>query len=256
MSDGPRSGFTRRDLVRSSLVGAVAAKVGGKAKAAGPASMGPGPAPLELNVNGSVHRISVEPRVTLADALRDRIGLTGTKVVCGRGACGACTVLLDGKTVCSCLTLAHEAAGKPITTIEGLAADGRLTPLQEAFIAADALQCGFCTSGMILSCTVLLDRYPKPTRAAIREAVAGNLCRCGTYNHVFDAVERAAGLKTAERPELPPASRIPYPASGHEDDPRVAEALHEVMDEDAAGERRAGSPGQYGAGFRDEGEPA
>ena len=230
MSDEPRSGFTRRDLVRGSLVGAVAATVGGKARAAGPASMGPGPAPLELNVNGSVHRISVEPRVTLADALRDRIGLTGTKVVCGRGASGACTVLLDGKTVCSCLTLAHEAAGRPITTIEGLAADGRLTPLQEAFIAADALQCGFCTSGMILSCKVLLDTNPKPTRQAIREAVAGNLCRCGAYNHVFEAVERAAGLQKADLGGLPPSSRIPDPSSRLEDDPRVAAAIREAME--------------------------
>jgi xanthine dehydrogenase YagT iron-sulfur-binding subunit len=230
--DGPRSGFTRRDLVRGSLVGAVAATVGGQARAAELERMGPGAAPLELNVNGSIHRLSVEPRVTLADALRDRIGLTGTKVVCGRGACGACTVLLDGKTVCSCLTLAHEAAGKPITTIEGLAADGRLTPLQEAFIAADALQCGFCTSGMILSCKVLLDTNPKPTRQAIREAVAGNLCRCGTYNHVFEAVERAAGLKTAELGAPHPASRIPDLASRFDDDPRVAPALRDVMDEE------------------------
>jgi aerobic-type carbon monoxide dehydrogenase small subunit (CoxS/CutS family) len=230
MSDEPRSGFTRRDLVRGSLVGAVAATVGGKANAAELERMGPGPAPLELNVNGSVHRLSVEPRVTLADALRDRIGLTGTKVVCGRGACGACTVLLDGKTVCSCLTLAHEAAGKPIQTIEGLAADGRLTPLQEAFIAADALQCGYCTSGMILSCKVLLETNPKPTRQAIREAVAGNLCRCGTYNHVFAAVEKAAGLKTADR-SSPPASRLLPPASrDYPDDPRVAAAIREAME--------------------------
>lgn len=231
MSDEPRGGFTRRDLVRGGLVGAVAATVGGRAQAAEPERMGPGPVPLELNVNGTVHRLSVEPRVTLADALRDRIGLTGTKVVCGRGACGACTVLIDGKTVCSCLTLAHEAAGRSVTTIEGLAADGKLTPLQEAFIAADALQCGYCTSGMILSCKVLLETNPKPTRQAIREAVAGNLCRCGTYNHVFDAVERAAGMKKvnlsppASGP-LPPGSRV------FEDDPRVARALREVMDEE------------------------
>jgi aerobic-type carbon monoxide dehydrogenase small subunit (CoxS/CutS family) len=230
MSDEPRSGFTRRDLVRGSLVGAVAATVGGKAKAAELASMGPGPAPLELNVNGSVHRISVEPRVTLADALRDRIGLTGTKVVCGRGACGACTVLLDGKTVCSCLTLAHEAAGKPITTIEGLAADGRLTPLQEAFIAADALQCGYCTSGMLLSCKVLLETNPKPTRQAIREAVAGNLCRCGTYNHVFDAVERAAGVSKAEIALPGSGVRLKPDPTPFKDDPRVAAAIREAME--------------------------
>ncbi|HWZ86974.1 MAG TPA: (2Fe-2S)-binding protein [Thermoanaerobaculia bacterium] len=234
MSDEPRGGFTRRDLVRGSLVGAIAASVGTTARAAPIAEVGPGPSPLELEVNGTVHRLSLEPRVTLVDALRDRIGLTGTKSVCGRGACGACTVLLGGKTVCSCLVLAHEAAGQPITTIEGLATDGRLTPLQEAFIAADALQCGFCTSGMILSCKALLEREPKPSRSAIREAVSGNLCRCGTYNHVFDAVERAAGLKTAEVTEPPilVGSRIPVPGSRHENDPRVDRALREVLDEE------------------------
>ena len=231
MSDEPRGGFTRRDLVRGSVVGAIAASVGTTARAAETGEIGPGAAPLALDVNGTVHRISVEPRVTLVDALRDRIGLTGTKVVCGRGACGACTVLLDGKTVCSCLVLAHEAAGKPIVTIEGLARDGRLTPLQEAFVAADALQCGFCTSGMILSCKALLDREPKPSRASIREAVSGNLCRCGTYNHVFDAVERAAGMTKAEALP-PPASRLLHPASPYGDDPRVAQAILDIMEEE------------------------
>jgi len=235
MSDEPRGGFTRRDLVRGTLVGAIAAGVGTKVEAAEAERVGPGPAPLELTVNGTAHRLSVEPRVTLVDALRERIGLTGTKVVCGRGACGACTVLLDGKTVCSCLVLAHEAAGKSITTIEGLAAaDGRLTPLQEAFIAADALQCGFCTSGMILSCKALLEADAKPTRQAIREAVAGNLCRCGTYNHVFDAVERAAGLRTAEggTPSVERTLLVSRANSRFEDDPRVAGAVREAMEEE------------------------
>lgn len=232
MSDDTRGGFTRRDLVRGSLVGAVAASVPWKARGAEPITIGPGPAPVELRVNGAAHRLTIEPRVTLADALRERIGLTGTKVVCGRGACGACTVLLDGKTVCSCLVLAQEAAGKEITTIEGLAADGKLTPIQEAFIAADALQCGFCTSGMILSCKALLDHDPKPTRAAIREAVAGNLCRCGTYNHVFDAVERAAGTKAAEAPTPIPSPRHARPEPSYDDDVRVAAAIREVMEEE------------------------
>jgi len=236
MSDEPRGGFTRRDLVRGSVVGAIAASVGTKAGAAGTAAIGPGAAPLELTVNGAVHRLSVEPRVTLVDALRERIGLTGTKVVCGRGACGACTVLVDGKTVCSCLVLAHEAAGKSITTIEGVATDGRLSPIQEAFIAADALQCGFCTSGMVLSCKALLDREPKPSRQAIREAVSGNLCRCGTYNHVFDAVERAAGLKTAVSTATAPVlvgARLTADRSRLvENDPRVAQAIREAMEQE------------------------
>jgi len=232
MSDDTRGGFTRRDLVRGSLVGAIAASVPLKARAAEPVSIGPGPAPVELVVNGTAHRLTIEPRVTLVDAIRERIGLTGTKVVCGRGACGACTVLMDGKTVCSCLVLAQEASGKQITTIEGLAADGKLTPLQEAFIAADALQCGFCTSGMILSAKALLDREPKPTRKAIREAVSGNLCRCGTYNHVFDAVERAAGLKAADMPTPIPSPRHVRPTPSYDDDVRVAAAIREVMEEE------------------------
>ena len=239
MSDeeGPKSGFTRRDLVRGTLVGAVAASVGAKAAAQETGSVGPGPAPLELKVNGAVHRLSVEPRVTLVNALRDRLGLTGTKAVCGRGACGSCTVLVNGTAVCSCLTLAHEVAGRDITTIEGLAMDGRLSPLQAAFIEADALQCGFCTSGMIMSCKVLLDANPKPSRDQIRAAVAGNLCRCGTYNHVFDAVERAAGTRTAEA--SPPSS--PYGRSGSldpavfSDDPRVAQATREVLEAEEEG---------------------
>jgi aerobic-type carbon monoxide dehydrogenase small subunit (CoxS/CutS family) len=161
------------------------------------------------------------------DALREHLGLTGTKVVCGRGACGACTVLVDGSTACSCLMLAHEAAGKKITTIEGLAADGRLSPVQEAFVAADALQCGFCTSGMVVSCHALLERSGKPTRDEIREAVAGNLCRCGTYPHVFDAVERASGLRAAHEPEAGPRIAMARPASGAllAPDDRVDEAL-------------------------------
>src|SRR2546430_4997910 len=210
-----KPGFTRRDLMRGALVGAVAAGVGGKVAAAPPAALGPAPVPLELIINGKRHALTVEPRVILADALRERLGLTGTKVVCGRGACGACTVLVDGQTQCSCLLLAAEVVGKSITTIEGVAADGRLSPIQEAFIQADALQCGFCTSGMVMSCKALLDHNPRPSRAQIADAVAGNLCRCGTYPHVFEAVERAAGIRTAEgrlrESEGYAESRVPSP---------------------------------------------
>ena len=235
MSEEPKGGFTRRDLVRGTLVGAIAAGAPVKLRAAETGTVGPGPAPLELKVNGEVHQLSVEPRVTLVDALRDRIGLTGTKSVCGRGACGACTVLLDGMAVCSCLTLAHEASGRSITTIEGLSANGALSSLQEAFVAADALQCGFCTSGMVLSCKVLLDHNPKPSRAEIRAAVAGNLCRCGTYPHVFDAVERAAGLKTAAADTAPPAtSTLETPGRGFHDDSRVALATAEALESEEA----------------------
>ena len=238
MSDEePKPGFTRRDLVRGAVAGVVAARVGGKAEPAGKRALGPQAVPIELNVNGKVHQLSVEPRVVLADALRDRLGLTGTKVVCGRGACGACTVLLDGESACSCLLLAAEVQEKRITTIEGLASDGRLAPIQEAFIAADALQCGFCTSGMVLSCKALLDRSPKPSREEIRHAISGNLCRCGTYPHVFEAVERAAGLKTAlgtRNSELEiafrPESRVPSPESRLINDHRVDPATIEVLE--------------------------
>src|SRR5262249_47948167 len=146
MSDEPKSGFTRRDLVRGALVGAAAAAVPLPAEAVPPSrAIRPNATPIALTGNRKTERLVVEPRVVLADALRERIGLTGTKVVCGRGACGACTVLVDGVAQCSCLLLAAEVQGKAITTIEGLKADGRLTPIQEAFVAADALQCGFCT---------------------------------------------------------------------------------------------------------------
>ena len=231
MSDDElKSGFTRRDLVRGTLVGAIAVGAGTKVVAAETGAIGPGPVPLELKINGTVQKLSVEPRVTLVSALRDRLGMTGTKSVCGRGACGSCTVLIDGKAVCSCLTLAHEVGGREITTIEGLAADGRLSAVQQAFIEADALQCGYCTSGMIMSCKVLLDSNPKPNRDQIRAAVAGNLCRCGTYPHVFDAMERVTGVRTAEAvPERPDPGRSPAEPDAFRDDPRVASAILEVL---------------------------
>ena len=234
MSDeDPKSGFTRRDLVRGAMAGVVAAGVKGKTPLPADAALGPQAAPITLTVNGKLHTLSVEPRVVLADALRDRLGLTGTKVVCGRGACGACTVLLDGHSACSCLLLAAEVEGKKITTIEGLAADGRLAPIQEAFVAADALQCGFCTSGMVMSCKALLDGNPRPSRDEIRHAVSGNLCRCGTYPHVIDAVERAAGIRTAEAAAGPTFRRM-ADASRLSSDPRVASATAEALEAEDA----------------------
>jgi aerobic-type carbon monoxide dehydrogenase small subunit (CoxS/CutS family) len=243
MSDEePKSGFTRRDLVRGAVAGVVAAGVGGKAEAASGRALGPQAVPIELRVNGKLHHLTVETRVVLADALRERLGLTGTKVVCGRGACGACTVLIDGDSACSCLLLAAEVQGKKITTIEGLASDGRLAPIQEAFVAADALQCGFCTPGIVMSCKALLDRNPKPSREQIRHAVSGNLCRCGTYPHVFEAVERAAGLKTAENGKRKPeivstallGSRFPISDSRLESDDRVDVGTAEALEAEEA----------------------
>jgi aerobic-type carbon monoxide dehydrogenase small subunit (CoxS/CutS family) len=159
----------------------------------GVTEFGPGPASIKLNVNGKEQAIEVEPRTTLAEALRIQMGLTGTKVICDRGSCSGCTVLLDKIPVNSCMTLAVDAIGHHVTTIEGLSPNGSLHPLQAAFIKHDALQCGFCTPGMVMSCAALLESNPHPTEKDVRYATAGNLCRCGTYPRVFDATLEVAG---------------------------------------------------------------
>ena len=146
---------------------------------------------LSLSVNGTSREIDVPRRTTLLTALRDDLGLSGTRYGCGAGQCGACFVMVDGRAVASCLMPAEQAAGSEITTIEGLAQGDRLHPLQEAFIAEDAMQCGYCTSGMIISSAALLRREPKPTDAAIRDALSANLCRCGVYVRAVRAVKRA-----------------------------------------------------------------
>ena len=157
------------------------------------AASGPEPIPMTFEVNGQMLTASLEPRVTLADALRDHLDLTGTKVICDRGTCGGCTVLLDDTPVVSCMVLAITAQGKKIQTVEGLAQGETLDPIQDAFIAHDALQCGYCTPGMLMSCKALLNRNPKPNLNQIKTAVSGNICRCGTYPHVFAAVLAASG---------------------------------------------------------------
>lgn len=143
---------------------------------------------IELNINGELYEVEIEHWRTLQDVLRDNLGLTGTKKGCDSGDCGACSVIMDGKLVTSCLMLAVEAQGKEIITVEGLSKDGRLHPLQEAFVAHGAIQCGFCTPGMILAAKVLLDRNPKPTEEEIRSAMVGNLCRCTGYTKIVEAV--------------------------------------------------------------------
>ncbi len=148
--------------------------------------------PLRLRVNGTAHEVAAHPAERLLDVLRDRLGLTGTKEGCGTGQCGACTVLLDGRPVLACMMLAADAEDREITTIEGLAPPGRLHPLQEAFLTHGAVQCGFCTPGMILSAKALLDEIPDPTHDQIARALAGNLCRCTGYRKIFDAVRAAA----------------------------------------------------------------
>ena len=147
---------------------------------------------MTFSVNGQAYTLEVFPQHTLLDVLRKQLDLTGTKECCAEGECGACTVLVNDRAVNSCLMLAIEADGCEVTTIEGLAADGRLNPLQEAFLEQGAVQCGFCTPGMIMSAQYLLQQHPQPTPAQIREGLAGNLCRCAGYNQIIKAVLAAA----------------------------------------------------------------
>jgi aerobic carbon-monoxide dehydrogenase small subunit len=143
---------------------------------------------IQVTVNGETHNIAIEPRKTLLELLRDDLGLTGTKRGCDDGECGACTVLLDGTPVNSCLILAVETDGKRILTIEGLAEGSRLHPLQKAFIREGAVQCGYCSPGMILTAKALLDEKNRPSEAEVKKAIAGNLCRCGSYQKIIKAV--------------------------------------------------------------------
>jgi len=151
---------------------------------------------LRLQVNGRSHEVNAHPGERLLDVLRSRLGLTGAKEGCGTGQCGACTVLLDGRPVTSCLVLAADAVGREITTVEGLAAPGRLHPLQEAFLKHGAVQCGFCTPGMLLSAKALLDERPHPSDDETRAALAGNLCRCTGYRKIVEAVREVARARS------------------------------------------------------------
>jgi len=164
---------------------------------------GPGKVKIHLRVNRKEYEVFVEPRQTLLDTLRKDLGLTGAKKGCDEGTCGACTVIVDGISLYSCLTLAIECEGRLIETIEGISKEDALHPVQEAFIAQDAFQCGFCTPGQILSVKALLDENPKPTREEIKTAVAGNICRCGAYPKIIQAAEAAAKRQTAGEPEKP-----------------------------------------------------
>lgn len=198
----PPSGMSRRGFLKGAGVTAVTTALldngfvhaaEQQANAAEPKVLGPAAAPVTLNVNGADKSVKVEPRSTLAEALRTHLDMTGTKVVCDRGSCSACTVWLDGTPVNSCMTLAVDVGQRKITTIEGLAPSlDQLHPVQAAFIEHDGLQCGFCTPGMIMSCAALLNRNPRPTQRDVRDAVSGNLCRCGTYPKVFEATLAAA----------------------------------------------------------------
>jgi xanthine dehydrogenase YagT iron-sulfur-binding subunit len=188
--------FSRRSFLKTAGVGAAASTVVGMgARAQAATVLGPDPVTLHLKVNGAVESVTVEPRVTLLNALRNHLDLTGTKEVCDRGGCGACTVLLDGEPVNSCLVLAIDAEGHEITTIEGIGTPEKMSPLQAAFVEKDAMQCGFCIPGFVVSGTALLAKTKNPSLDQIKAGLAGHLCRCGTYGRIFEAVQTAAQAK-------------------------------------------------------------
>jgi xanthine dehydrogenase YagT iron-sulfur-binding subunit len=197
--------ISRRSFLKGVGTGAVAASVVPNvlvgAETAAEAQMGDEitRAKIKLNINNKTHEVEVESRTTLLSVLRDgfdtngnHLDLTGAKQICDRGECGGCTVQVDGKAVYSCMTLALEAQGKQITTVEGLANGDRLHPVQEAFVQHDALMCGFCTPGFVVAAKSLLDQNPSPSPDEIKEGLAGNICRCGTYPFIFEAVETAS----------------------------------------------------------------
>jgi len=193
-----RGGVSRRGFLTSVGTGALTAASVSRAAAestGAPVVQAEELVKVALHVNGRRHEVLVEPRWSLAYVLRERLGLTGTKIGCERGECGACTVLIDDVPRYSCLTLAVEAAGRHVTTLEGLMDGEELGPTQQAFVEEDAFQCGYCTPGQIMAVDGLLRENPDPSLEEIRRGVSGNLCRCGTYAHIFRAAQRAAELK-------------------------------------------------------------
>jgi xanthine dehydrogenase YagT iron-sulfur-binding subunit len=194
-TDAPKDRLSRRGFVQS--VGAGTGVLGSgvltSAAAQSPAAMGPGEVAITLNINGKPASLRVEPRTTLLDALRNQLDITGAKRVCDRGTCGACTVIVDGKSMYACTILAIDAQGRKIQTIEGFAmTGGKAHPLVTAFVAHDAQQCGYCTPGFVTAAKSFLDTNPNPTYEEVKEGLGGNLCRCGTYVGVRKAVMEAA----------------------------------------------------------------
>ena len=189
-------GVSRRDFLKISGISVAVPLVAGPkmARAAGQQVpvYGPGKVPMEFAINGKNYKADLEPRVTLLDALRDQLELTGAKRVCDRAECGACTVLMDNKPVYACSVLAIEAQHKPITTVESLMQEGKLHPVQRAFVENDASQCGFCTPGFVVSCKAFLDSHPHPSPEDIRRGLSGNICRCGTYEGIRKAIAQVA----------------------------------------------------------------
>ena len=200
----PPGGFSRRGFLQGvglsgGVLGTEILQAEAMAATAGKPA-GPGEVPVTLWINGQKHTLKLEPRVTLLDALRERLNLTGAKRVCDRGTCGACTVLLDGKAVYACSVLAIDAQGKDIRTIEGLAKSGELHPIMKSFVQHDATQCGFCTPGFVMATKAFLEKNPNPTEEQVMEGLGGNLCRCGAYMGIRKAVvevSKYAGGKNA-----------------------------------------------------------
>jgi xanthine dehydrogenase YagT iron-sulfur-binding subunit len=236
------SSLSRRDFLKLGgvtlaaplVAGPGIAQVGGKPVAV----HGPGKVTVTLTVNGKQHSAGLEPRVTLLDALRDQFNLTGAKRVCDRGECGACTVLMDGRSVYACSVLAIDAQGKQITTIESLGPPEKLHPIQKAFVENDAQQCGFCTPGFVMAAKALLDKNPHPSPEDVLHGLGGNFCRCGTYRGL-----RAAVLVAAGQP-VPPAWTAlargdPSRESGSEDADRLPANGHRPASEDLSGGRDA-----------------
>ena len=205
MADSPKIKFSRRGFIKGAGVtaattvietaNALARETKDINKVQGPEAL-----PVKLHINGREHSVLIEPRDTLAQTLRDNLGLTRTKVVCDRGSCSACTVWIDKTPALACMTLSIDTAGRQITTIEGLSHGDTMHPVQAAFVKHDAMQCGFCTPGMVMSCAALLERNPTPNLSDVKHAVSGNLCRCGTYPKVFaatlDVAQQRAALVT------------------------------------------------------------
>ena len=203
---GAHQSLSRRAFLKGSGVGAATTVMLDKtlpefldseAQAAEQKTVGPGAAVITLIVNGKPCTLAVAPNTTLAEALRDRLDLTGTKIGCDRGACSACTIWLDGAPVASCMLLALDVGSRKVTTIEGLANGDNLHPVQSAFVAHDAIQCGFCTPGMVMSCAALVEANPNPTQDDVKAAIGGHFCRCGTYPHVVAATLDAARSRKA-----------------------------------------------------------
>ena len=200
------SGVSRRAFPSTAVAGSVAAAIAGPLAPTGRAAEAPAPrppggsprvagaVPVTLRVNGKEHRVDIDPRTTLLDCLREQLQLTGTKKGCDHGQCGACTVHVDGRRVNSCLSFALMHEGAEITTIEGLATDQALHPMQEAFVACDGYQCGYCTAGQIMSSVALLKEPCGPDDADVKELMSGNICRCGAYPNIVAAIQRVRGL--------------------------------------------------------------